>query len=113
MSARFHFRIERPAQGGYDGAHPLCIDGTTFAATLDSMRSKVEKYYSQFSQWDWRGAVAFVDGLKPAEECLVSKNSTVPNAKEQQSVTSTRVQNLMAWNPPTAHNAVALNHAIP
>lgn len=58
---RFDLRIEQP-----DGMP--CADTYVSADSLEDARKKVQGLLYGVKKWDWRGAVAFVNGAVPAEE---------------------------------------------
>jgi len=64
MNYRFDIRIETGAEKS--------IDTFVSAGDLSTARQRIEAR-SNFREWDWRGAVAFVNGKKPAEENIKTR----------------------------------------
>lgn len=62
---RFDLRIEQP-----DGQ--VC-DTHVSAEDLPDARKRMEGLLSNIKNWQWRGAIAFVNGATPAEERIAEK----------------------------------------
>jgi hypothetical protein len=60
VAMRYRLRVEYPV-----GRHD---DYGIAADTLEQARERLEIILQGVTSWDWRGAVAFVNGAKPAEE---------------------------------------------
>lgn len=60
MTMHYDIRIELP-DGSYD-------DFQIGAADYDKARQRVQFRHPDYTGWDWRGLVAFVNGAIPAEE---------------------------------------------
>lgn len=69
---RFDLRIE------WGHAH---TDFVANSRDLPTARRRAETTFPSVKRWDWRGAVAFVDGQPPAEESFIT--TTEANLKRE------------------------------